>query len=128
MKRNPYYYSKVLAEKAAWELAKELNIDMVVVNPVITIGPSLKKSINPSNKILLDILTGEFPAVLDFTWGFVDVRDVARAHVDVMVTRDAKGRYLCGNVVLTMKVCTFYFIFIYFIYLFFSFCWKITIF
>ena len=30
--RNPYYYSKTVAEKRGWELASELGIELVVIN------------------------------------------------------------------------------------------------
>ena len=38
---NPYAYSKVLAEKAAWEFVKEDSIkyNLVVINPSFVMGP-----------------------------------------------------------------------------------------
>ena len=79
--RNPYYYSKTLAEKKAWELAEAADWDLVVINPFLVIGPSLTPSLNTSNKIFVDLLVGEYPVVMNLTWGMVDVRDVAEAHV-----------------------------------------------
>ena len=37
--KHPYSYAKTEAEKRAWDLAKEMNLDMVVMNPTAVIGP-----------------------------------------------------------------------------------------
>jgi dihydroflavonol-4-reductase len=99
--RNPYYYSKTLAERAAWEFMEreKPGFDLVVINPFLVIGPSHTAAINTSPQTLVDMLKGSYPAVMALTWGFVDVRDVAAAHVAAMDRPDAKGRYLCvaGN-------------------------------
>jgi dihydroflavonol-4-reductase len=99
--RNPYYYSKTMAERAAWEfMAREKpGFDLVVINPFLVTGPSHTRAINTSPQIFVDMLKGAYPAVLALTWGLVDVRDVAAAHVAAMNVAGAKGRYLCvsGN-------------------------------
>eukprot|EP00171_Calliarthron_tuberculosum_P010826 IDg10826t1 len=70
----PYYYSKVEAEKAAWKFIKEEAPDMklVVINPIVVIGPNLTKSKNASVEIFEHIVNGTFGGILDFTWTFVD--------------------------------------------------------
>jgi len=40
--------------------------------------------------------------VVELSWCFVDVRDVARAHVLALENPQARGRYLCANLTLTM--------------------------
>jgi dihydroflavonol-4-reductase len=40
---------------------------------------------------------------LSIAWGFVDVRDVAAAHISAMDTPSAKGRYICSGEVITMR-------------------------
>lgn len=99
--RNPYYYSKTMAERAAWEfMAREKpGFDLVVINPFLVVGPSHTKAVNTSPQIFVDMLKGAYPAVLALTWGLVDVRDVAAAHIAAMHVAGAKGRYLCvsGN-------------------------------
>jgi dihydroflavonol-4-reductase len=103
--RNPYYYSKTLAERAAWAFVDKAKpgFDLVVVNPFIVIGPSYTSALNESNKILSDMTKGVFPGILDLAWGFVDVRDVARAHVLALETQTASGRYICAGDTLTMR-------------------------
>ncbi|KAF0901125.1 hypothetical protein E2562_038034 [Oryza meyeriana var. granulata] len=39
---NWYCYAKTVAEQAAWELAKERRLDLVVVNPSLVLGPLLQ--------------------------------------------------------------------------------------
>jgi dihydroflavonol-4-reductase len=105
LQRNAYYYSKVLAEKEAWRYADEEKpgFDVVVINPWMVIGPSLVPSLNESNKVLADLLGGKYPGIVSLAWGFVDVRDVARAHLLAAETPAAKGRYVCAAVTLTMR-------------------------
>ncbi|MGL4239034.1 SDR family oxidoreductase [Tabrizicola sp.] len=95
--RNPYYYSKTLAERAAWEFMEreKPGLDLVAINPFLVIGPSHTKAVNTSPQTLVDMLKGTYPAVMALTWGFVDVRDVAAAHVAAMNRPEANGRYLC---------------------------------
>ena len=96
--RNPYYYSKTQAERAAWAFAKRDNIgfDLVVINPFMVAGPSLSTSVSTSNQLFIDIANGQYPALMALNWGFVDVREVAEAHVRAMTAPNAKGRYICS--------------------------------
>jgi dihydroflavonol-4-reductase len=105
LERNPYYYSKTLAEKAAWRFVEEKSppFDLVVINPFLVIGPALTQSLNTSNGVLRDLLTGVYPGVLRICWGVVDVRDVARAHVLAQETPAAQGRHLCAREVVNMR-------------------------
>lgn len=105
LERNPYYYSKVMAEKAAWAFMQEQRprFDLVVINPFMVIGPSLTAAVNTSNQVLVDLLKGTYPGILSLAWGFVDVRDVAEAHIRAASTAAAHGRYLCAGGVMTMR-------------------------
>lgn len=108
LSRNPYYFSKAMAERAAWDFMEreKPGFDLVVINPFLVIGPSHTKAINTSNQILVDMIKGSYPAVMALDWGFVDVRDVADAHVAAMNTAAASGRYICasGNMTMTQVV------------------------
>ena len=103
--RNPYYFSKAEAERAAWSFMETQKpaFDLVAINPFIVIGPSLTAQLNTSNAILADLVKGTYPGILALTWGFVDVRDVALAHVLALETRQAAGRYLCAGNTITMR-------------------------
>lgn len=98
LSRNPYYFSKTLAERAAWDFmkAEKPSFDLIVINPFMVVGPALSDEINTSNQILVDIAQGAYPAIMALEWGFVDVRDVADAHVRAIDTVGASGRYICA--------------------------------
>lgn len=103
--RNPYYYSKTLAEKAAWTFMEEAPraFDLVSINPFMVIGPSLTSSLNTSNQMLVDLLKGTYPGIVSLTWGMVDVRDVAAAHIQAMTSTSARGRYICAADTISMR-------------------------
>ncbi|XP_035541274.1 cinnamoyl-CoA reductase 1-like isoform X2 [Juglans regia] len=84
--------SKTLAEEAAWKFAKENGIDIVAVNPGMAFGPLLQPSLNASVAPVLELLNGaeRFPNV---TYRWVDVRDVANAHILAFENPSASGRY-----------------------------------
>jgi dihydroflavonol-4-reductase len=103
--RNPYYFAKAEGERTGWDfmMRETPAFDLVVINPFLVIGPSLVPGLNTSNHILVEALTGVFPAIMQLTWGMVDVRDVARAHVLAAETPTASGRYLCAAESVTMR-------------------------
>ena len=97
LKHQPYSFSKVLAEKEAWKIADaQSNWDMVVINPGFVLGPSLTKySASESIKLMKDLLKGKLMfGVPDLCFAYVDVRDVATAHIMAAFTPEAKGRHI----------------------------------
>lgn len=105
LSRNPYFYSKVVAERAAWEFMSSANrhFDLVVINPFLVIGPSLTPGTNTSNQMFADLFAGTYPGILDLTFSFVDVRDVADAHLRALAAPTASGRYLCAGETISMR-------------------------
>lgn len=103
--RNPYFASKVAAERAAWDLVPEGHgTRLVSINPGTVIGPSLGPSLNTANaSTVRDLLSGGYPMIVNLEWPLVDVRDVALAHVAALELTEAHGRYLCVATSLTMK-------------------------
>ena len=53
-----YSVSKTLAEKAAWDFAKENGLDVVVVNPGTVMGPVISPRLNASMIMLVRLLQG----------------------------------------------------------------------
>ncbi|KAK4492381.1 hypothetical protein RD792_003186 [Penstemon davidsonii] len=88
-----YVLSKTLAEEAAWKFAKEKGIDMVAINPALVIGPLLQPTLNTSSAAILDLINGAetFPNSI-FAW--INVQDVAYAHILAFENTSANGRYL----------------------------------
>ncbi|KAJ7962762.1 Cinnamoyl-CoA reductase [Quillaja saponaria] len=98
--KNWYCYGKAVAEQAGWEVAKEKGVDLVVLNPVLVLGPILQPTINASIIHILKYLTGSAKTYANATQAYVDVRDVALAHILIFETPSASGRYLCAESVL----------------------------
>lgn len=86
-----YVRSKTLAERAAWELAKQGGFELSVVNPVGVIGPVWGPDLSTSITLVKRLLDGAVPGLPRLTFGLVDVRDVADLHLRAMVAPEAKG-------------------------------------
>ena len=94
---QPYSYSKLVAEKAAWEMHDLQNQwKLVVINPSFVMGPSLtQNSRSESLSFMNDMISGKFRmGVPHLEFSFVDVRDVAKAHILALENEDAKGRHI----------------------------------
>ncbi|CAI0399793.1 unnamed protein product [Linum tenue] len=96
-KQNGFWYplSKTLAEKAAWEFAKEKGLDVVVVNPGTVMGPAIPPTLNASMLMILRLLQGCTETYENFFMGSVHFKDVALAHIMVYENPSAAGRHLC---------------------------------
>ena len=90
-----YAKSKTLAEKAAWSFVNELpdqdKFNLTVLNPVAVTGPMLSDDIGTSNTLFVQLLDGSIPACPRIHIGFVDVRDVAKAHIFSMTAEKTNG-------------------------------------
>jgi len=87
-----YVLSKTLAEQAAWKFSKDNGIDLVTINPAVVIGPLLQPTLNTSAQIIQYLISGS-PVYLNYSFGWVNVKDVALAHVLAFETPSASGRY-----------------------------------
>ncbi|KAK1431310.1 hypothetical protein QVD17_07767 [Tagetes erecta] len=87
-----YVLSKTLAEEAAWNFAKEKGLDMVTINPAMVIGPLLQPTLNTSAEAIANLLNGSqtYP---NSSFGWVNVKDVANAHIQAFEIPSANGRY-----------------------------------
>ncbi|MDO6521477.1 aldehyde reductase [Shimia thalassica] len=97
---QPYSYSKTLAERAAWDIAKtQSNWDLVVLNPSLVIGPALNS--NPTSEsfsIVKQLGDGTLKAGAPRAgFGVVDVRDLAQAHVAAAFTPETEGRHIISG-------------------------------
>jgi dihydroflavonol-4-reductase len=105
LKHQPYNYSKLLAEKKAWEMMEQQNRwDMTVINPGFVMGPA----INPNAKsesisFFKQLIDGSSKmGVPSLEFGIVDVRDLAEAHFNAGSIESAKGRHILCAGTLTM--------------------------
>ncbi|KAM7472535.1 hypothetical protein LguiA_010718 [Lonicera macranthoides] len=99
-----YPLSKTLAEGAAWKFAKENGIDLVTLHPGYVIGPLLQPTLNFTSEVFLNLIkSGTLQQQIQkrtgtevFSWNsyrYVDVRDVAYAHIQAFEIPSASGRY-----------------------------------
>ncbi|KAG2482420.1 hypothetical protein HYH03_018655 [Edaphochlamys debaryana] len=101
LEAEPYWLSKVQAEKAAWKLASELGLELVTVLPNFVMGPVAAPEVAGGTSIgffkgFVEAGAGRAPPAGN--WTFVDVRDVARAHVQAALVPEAAGRrYIVSN-------------------------------
>ena len=89
-----YSKSKTLAEMAAWDFVKEEGhpFELAVINPALVTGPSLTNDLGESNKAIEMVVTGKMPVAIPIQFGFVDVRDVADAHILAMKSSSSNGK------------------------------------
>ena len=93
---DPYSKSKILAERAAWDFVKGASFELAVVNPSFIVGPPLHSGEGLSTNIIKGLIDGS-QEIMPIIFPCVDVRDVARAHVAAMTTKDAAGHRHCLN-------------------------------
>jgi nucleoside-diphosphate-sugar epimerase len=88
-----YVRSKTIAEKVAWDWINSEGggMELSVVNPVGVFGPALGKDYSTSIGLVKGILEGQIKETLPFTFGVVDVRDVADIHLSAMTDPAAAG-------------------------------------
>lgn len=94
---QPYPYAKVKAELTAWDIAEQQEQwQLVVMNPGFVMGPPLSADTNSESiQFMKDMLKGKFlSGAPHLEFGFVDVRDVARAHILALEKENANGRHI----------------------------------
>ncbi|MEO1335926.1 MAG: NAD-dependent epimerase/dehydratase family protein [Myxococcota bacterium] len=98
----PYPKSKVLAERAALQFKDSLpareQFELTVINPTFVLGPvDAEIHLRTSPDLIRTIMNKKISLAPDFFFNFVDVRDVAEAHVRAMVVpaEQLEARYIC---------------------------------
>jgi nucleoside-diphosphate-sugar epimerase len=90
---SPYVRSKTIAERAAWELAREQGAErrLATVNPGAILGPLLSRDASYSLEVIQRLLKG-IPGTPKVGFSFVDARDVAALQVKAMLSPEAGGQ------------------------------------
>ena len=94
---SPYSFSKVEAEKAAWEIARAQDRwQLVTINPSLVMGPTVSgASTSESHNLVKQFGDSTLKAgAPPLEIGMVDVRDVAEAHMRAGFVKTAQGRYI----------------------------------
>nr|AUI41114.1 4-hydroxyphenylacetaldehyde reductase 2 [Rhodiola rosea] len=88
-----YKLSKTLAEEASLSFAKEHELDLVTIHPGFVIGPPLQEALNITVELIVNHAKGTQKLGTGYH-RFVDVRDVAAAHIQAFEIPAANGRYI----------------------------------
>lgn len=95
---DAYACSKLLAEQAAWEIAKQFGLELVTLNPGLILGAPVSGLGATSVEVVNRVLSGKDLALPGVSMPCVDVQDVASAHVRAIGSEAAIGEriYLGG--------------------------------
>jgi dihydroflavonol-4-reductase len=96
-----YKRSKFIAEEEVYRYIDK-GLPVVIVNPTTPVGDMDRKP-TPTGKIIVDFLNGMIPAYLDTGLNFVDVEDVAAAHLLAAERGRTGERYILGNRNISLK-------------------------
>jgi dihydroflavonol-4-reductase len=101
--RNAYGFAKAEAERIMRKWAENKDVRLVTIHPSIVFGPILhKRHLEGSMSYLKHFIKGP-PFVLDVHINFVDVRDVAVAHVNALTKGVDRERYIIHKEGMWMK-------------------------
>lgn len=92
VKRRWHALSKTLAEEAAWKFSNDYGIEVITINPGWVIGPLLQHKLNIGAEAILKLINGA-PTYPNLCNEWVNVKDVAMAHVLAYEVPSANGRY-----------------------------------
>lgn len=91
-----YITSKIEQEKAGFERAAQLNLDMVAVCPTVCLGP-YDYRLSESNAIIVNYLNDPFKATWRGGCNIVSVNDIAQGQILVAEKGNAGELYLLGS-------------------------------
>lgn len=100
LENNPYHYAKTLQEQLAWDAVRaQQRWSLVTINPGMVLGPTLGGPSDSGSLFLMNELMGGafFFGAANFSFTFVDVRDVAAAHLRAAERPEASGRYILAR-------------------------------
>lgn len=103
---TPYFRSKTIAEKTAWDFLDKAHSDleMTTVLPGAILGPVLESDFGTSANMVIKILDGSSPALPKIGFDIVDVRSVTDLLIKAMeMPQAANKRYIASSGYLTFK-------------------------
>ena len=96
-----YIKSKTIAEKAAWEFIdnqSDKSFSLTTIHPGMVFGPLLNNDLDGASASLINnLITGKFPALPDLYFTVVDVRDVAKLHVQSLKNRESDNKRIIAT-------------------------------
>ena len=100
---NPYGFAKAEAERKIRSWAEGRDLRLVTIHPSIVFGPILHERHKDGSMSYLKHFVSGPPFILDIHINFVDVRDVAAAHVNALEMGEDRARYIIHKKGMWMK-------------------------
>lgn len=96
---TPYFKSKTLAEKAAWDFINQAKggMELSVICPGAILGPVLEQDFGTSANLVIKTMDGSSPALPQIGYDLVDVRSVAELHILAMDSPLSAGQRFIGS-------------------------------
>ncbi len=96
---TPYFRSKTIAEKAAWDFVRndDPDLELATVCPGAILGPILEEDFGTSANLVIKTLDGSVPALPNIGFDCVDVRSVANLLILAMEKKEAAGERFIGS-------------------------------
>ncbi len=95
-----YVRSKTIAEKAAWEFIKEKKVSfpLTTIHPGMVFGPIIGNEIKGASvNLIANMISGKFPALPEIFFTIVDVRDIAKLHVDSLKNQKSDNKRILAT-------------------------------
>lgn len=89
---SAYSKSKILAERAAWDFAKENGLDLTTINPGLVLGAPLDATFGSSVALVQRVMKGRDPMLPMIDFSVVDVADVATMHLRAVQNAGTAGK------------------------------------
>tara|TARA_B100001248_G_scaffold252260_1_gene228232 strand:- start:2400 stop:3404 length:1005 start_codon:yes stop_codon:yes gene_type:complete len=91
---DAYTKGKALKEKAAWDfVAENDSIKLTTILPSVVLGPGIGSPVRRgSMEYMLMLINKEMPVAPPLKHGIVDVRDVAKIHIDALENDESIGK------------------------------------
>ncbi len=96
-----YVKSKTIAEKAAWDFLNNESdniFSMTTIHPGMVFGPILNNDFEGASASLIsNLINGKFPALPNLYFTVVDVRDIAKLHVQALKNADSNNKRILAT-------------------------------
>ena len=93
-----YIKSKTMAEKAAWNYFNTLRkprFSLTTINPGMVFGPVINGNLEGvSQNMIINLIRGKYSLLPDIYFTVVDVRDVAKIHVESLIKKESDNQRL----------------------------------
>lgn len=100
--KNLYFKTKVLAEQEIYRFLDSSQMNVVMILPGWMMGPG-DAAPTSAGQLVLDLLAGKLPGVINGGASLTDVRDVAAAMVSAAERGERGERYIVAGPLRTMK-------------------------